>query len=86
MPEKTYKRDTRIIQPAWLDNPYLPENTLKRTRLTAAIWLTIGVIILICDGLALAHFADNYVEALILGVLTVPSSIFVILCALEARK
>ena len=38
------------------------------------------------DGIALAHFADDYVEAIILGVLTMPTAAFVIIAALEARK
>lgn len=90
MPHNTHKRDTRIrlneFQSAWLDNPDLPENTRKRSRSVAALWLFAGIVILICDGLALAHFANNYVESLILGILTIPSAAFVILCALEARK
>jgi len=74
------------FQPAWLDNPYLPQNTPKYTRLCASLWVLIGVLILMADGIALAHFADDYVEAIILGVLTMPTAAFVIIAALEARK
>lgn len=90
MPHNTHKRDTRIrlceFQSAWLDNPDLPKNTRKRTRTFAALWLFLGIAILICDGIALKHFANNYAESVILALLTMPSAGFVILCALEARK
>jgi hypothetical protein len=90
MPHRTYKGRNAIrlaeFTPAWLNNPDLPENTRKRSRSVAALWLFAGIAILVCDGLALAHFANNYAESLVLGILTIPSAAFVILCALEALK
>ena len=82
----TQMKKPNPFQPAWLDNPYLPQNTPKYTRLCASLWVLIGVLILMADGIALAHFADDYVEAIILGILTMPTAAFVIIAALEARK
>jgi hypothetical protein len=82
----TQMKKPNPFQPAWLDNPYLPQNTPKYTRLCASLWVLIGVLILMADGCAMAHFADSTVEAVIVAALTMPTGILVILAALEARK
>jgi len=58
----------------------------KHTRITANIWLLVGIMLLICDGTAMYHFADSAVEATIIAILSMPTGILVILAALEARK
>jgi hypothetical protein len=48
--------------------------------------MLVGVLLLMADGLALAHFADDVVEACILAALCMPTGIFVVAAAWEARK
>jgi len=55
-------------------------------RTAAAVWLLVGIALLMADGCAMAHFADSGVEACIVAALTMPTGIFVILAAMEARK
>jgi hypothetical protein len=74
------------IQPAFLTDPDRPENVRKQVRNSAAGWLFLGTCLLICDGLALAHFADNTLEAVVLALLCMPTGLFVIAAALQARK
>ena len=62
------------------------ENTRRHTRQRAGLWLAVGVVPLLCDGLALAHFANDAVEAVILGGLTIPMGVLVTIAGWEARK
>ena len=68
--------------------PLNPEmrNTRKRTRLTATVWLLVGVALLIADGTAMYHFADSALEATIIALLSMPTGILVVIAALQARK
>lgn len=66
-----------------LDNP--PQNTARNTNLTAALWMLAGCLLLVCDGLALAHFANDPVEACILAALCMPTGLFVVAAAFQAR-
>lgn len=90
MPHNTHKRDTRIrlneFQSAWLDNPDLPENTRKRTRTFAALWFAFGCILMVVDGFALVHFCNSLPEALVFAGLTLPTGVFILCAAAEARK
>lgn len=52
----------------------------------ATVLLGLGIILLLLDGCGLAHFADSIPEAFIFAALTMPAGIFVVICALEARK
>jgi hypothetical protein len=63
-----------------------PPNTRRRSSTTAALWMLVGVLLLMCDGLALAHFANDVVEACILAALCMPTGLFVMACAWEARR
>jgi hypothetical protein len=67
-----------------LGEPHLSPRRPQRTA--AAVWLLVGVALLMADGCAMAHFADSTVEAVIVAALTMPTGILVILAALEARK
>ena len=64
----------------------IPENTRRHTRQVANLWLGVGVLILICDGIAMAHFANDAVEASIIAALSMPTGILTIIAALAARK
>lgn len=75
-----------VIQPAFLTDPDRPANLRRYNRQAAAVWMLLGCILLICDGLALAHFADSALEAVVWAVLCMPTGIFIVLAALEARK
>jgi hypothetical protein len=90
MPHRTYKGRNTIrlaeFTPAWLDNPDLPENTRKRTRVAAALWLLAGCLLMLLDGLALVHFCATLLEAFVFAGLTLPTGIFIICAAVEARK
>jgi hypothetical protein len=48
--------------------------------------MLVGVLLLMADGLALAHYADDVVEACILAVLCMPTGLFVMAAAWEARR
>jgi len=61
-------------------------NQRHQCRLAANVWLLVGIVLLLADGTAMMHFADSGVEACIIAALTMPTGIFVILAALEARK
>jgi len=74
------------ILSAWLKNPHNPANELKKRRLYAAIWMLAGGVLLMLDVVAIRFFATNELEALILAALTMPTGIFIMLAALEARK
>jgi len=64
-----------------------PHLTPRRPqRVAATVWLFSGIGLLLADGTAMMHFADSGVEACIIAALTMPTGIFVILAALEARK
>lgn len=52
----------------------------------ATVLLKLGIILLLLDGCGLSHFANSIPEAFIFAVLTMPAGIFVVICALEARK
>jgi hypothetical protein len=67
--------------------PIAPEvqNRRKHTRLTANLWILVGVMLLLCDGTAMYHFADSPLEATIIAILTMPTGILVIIAALQAR-
>jgi len=77
---------TDKILSAWLKNPHNPQNELKKRRLYAAIWMAAGGILLMLDVIAIRFFATDAVESLVLAALTAPTGLFVMLCALEARK
>jgi hypothetical protein len=74
------------MQPAWLIDPNRPENVRKQVRKSALGWLFLGTVLLLCDGAALAYFANNSLEAIVLALLCFPTSLFVIACALQVRK
>jgi polyferredoxin len=78
--------DSDRILSAWLDNPHNPKNMLRKRHLYAAIWMAAGGILLMLDVIAIRFFATDAVEALVLAALTAPTGLFVMLCALEARK
>jgi hypothetical protein len=63
-----------------------PPNIRRRSSTTAALWMLVGVLLLMCDGIALAHFANDVVEACILAALCIPTGLFVMLAAWEARR
>jgi hypothetical protein len=42
--------------------------------------------LLLADGTAMYHFANDALEASIIAILSMPTGILVILAALEARK
>jgi hypothetical protein len=63
-----------------------PTNQRCNSRQVANLWLIVGVILLICDSIAMAHFANDTVEASIIAALSMPTGILVIVAALEARK
>jgi hypothetical protein len=75
-----------VIQPAFLTDPDRPENLRRFNREAAFAWMILGCVLLIFDGLALAHFADSVLEAVVWGLLCMPTSIFIVCAALEARK
>jgi hypothetical protein len=62
------------------------QNVRRHTKLVATIWLVIGVILLLADGTAMYHFANDALEASIIAILSMPTGVLVILAALEARK
>lgn len=64
----------------------VPTNQRRHSRAAANVWLLVGIVLLLADGTAMAHFADSGVEATIIALLTMPTGILVILAALEARK
>lgn len=80
-PQGDVGRDTIRIQ---IDG--VPTNQRRDSRLAANLWVVAGIVLLLCDCAAMAHFADSGVEACIIALLTVPTGIFMILAALEARK
>jgi len=84
-PQGDVGRDTIRLP---IGDPHLsPHLTPRRPQRTAAtVWLLAGIVLLLADGTAMAHFADSGVEACIIAALTMPTGIFVILAALEARK
>jgi len=63
-----------------------PTNQRRHSRQVANLWLMVGVLLLICDAIAMAHLADDTIEACIIAFLTMPTGILVIIVALEARK
>jgi len=66
--------------------PLKNETRVADRRTHATVLLALGVILLLLDGCALAHFADSIPEGVVLAALTMPAALFVILCALEVRK
>jgi hypothetical protein len=80
-PQGDVGRDTIRLP---VGDPHLTPRRPQRTA--AAVWLLVGVGLLMADGCAMAHFADSAVEAVIVAALTMPTGILVILAALEARK
>lgn len=83
-----YSRPARDIGADTIRIPLdgVPTNQRCHSRAAATIWLLIGIVLLLADGTAMAHFADSGVEAVIIALLTMPTGILVILAALEARK
>ena len=73
------------IQPAWMDNPYLPENRRKFTNAASLCWFTVGIFLLACDGLAMAYFADGLAESLVFAALTLPTAFLVLVAAVQIR-
>jgi len=73
------------IQPAWLSSPYLPENRRKFTNSASLCWFIVGVLLLACDGLAMAHFADGLGESLIFAALTLPTAFLILVAAVQIR-
>jgi len=45
-----------------------------------------GIAIMFADITALAHFAHTVVESVVLGILLVPTAVFVTLCASKIRE
>jgi len=62
------------------------QNVRRHTKLVATLWLCVGVMLLLADGTAMYHFANDALEASIIAILSMPTGILVILAALEARK
>lgn len=77
---------TDKVLSAWLYNPDNPTNLLRKRRLYAKMWMASAVVIGLFDVLAVRFFANDALEALILGALTLPTALFILLCAIEARK
>lgn len=71
---------------AWLTNPDNPRNQSRRRHIYAAIWMAAGAVLLLLDVAAIRWFATDALESLILAALTMPTGLFVVLAALEARK
>jgi hypothetical protein len=72
-----------------IDTITLPISTVRNTRKPrnpAAALLFCGMSLLVADGIALAYFADSWPEALILGLLCMPTGLFALACGMEARK
>lgn len=63
----------------------VPRNT-RRTPTAATLWLIVGCIVLCCDALAMRVFAEDAVEAVIIGILTMPLGILTIVAAIHARR
>jgi len=80
-PQGDVGRDTIRLP---LGDPHLSPRRPQRTA--AAVWILAGIALLLADGTAMVHFADSGVEACIIAALTMPTGIFVILAAMEARK
>lgn len=62
-----------------------PKNERRHTKLARHIWLCVGVMLLICDGTAMWHFAESALEASIIALLSMPTGILVILAALNTQ-
>lgn len=71
---------------AWLTNPDNPRNQSRRRHIYAAIWMAAGAVLLLLDVAAIRWFATDALESLILAALTMPTGLFVLVAALEARK
>jgi len=58
----------------------------KKHTITPSVWLTLGVCLLLADGVCVYKYADSPLESIVLALLTMPTGILVILAALEVRK
>lgn len=64
----------------------VPANTRRRSPLVAAVALMfMGVGLLVLDGCALVHFADETFEAFVIAMVTAPTAVFVIATAFVVR-
>jgi hypothetical protein len=75
----------RILS-AWLTNPDNPRNQRKRRHVYAAMWMAAGAVLLMLDLVAIRFFATDALEALTLAALTMPTGLFIVAAAMEARK
>jgi hypothetical protein len=78
--------DSDRILSAWLTNPDNPRNQSKRRHIYAAMWIAAGAVLLMLDLVAIRFFATDALEALTLAALTMPTGLFIVAAALEARK
>lgn len=60
-------------------------NRRRHTDLAQKIWLCVGIMLLICDGTAMWHFANSAFEAAIIAFLSMPTGILVIIAALNTQ-
>ena len=50
------------------------------------MWIAAGAVLLMLDLVAIRFFATDALEALTLAALTMPTGLFIVAAALEARK
>jgi len=63
----------------------MSNKTYKNETSTLAYFFA-GTAIMFADIAALAHFAHTIVESVVLGLLLVPTAVFVTLCASKIRE
>lgn len=65
--------------------PLNPPANTRRAPVAANAWLVVGCLVLVCDAIAMAHFANDPVEASIIAALTMPLGVLTIVAAIYAR-
>ena len=61
-------------------------NKTYKNETTVLSYFFAGTAIAFADIIAIAHFAHSVVESVILGLLLVPTAVFVTLCASKLRE
>lgn len=81
MPDKTYKNETRIPMPL-----YIRKTRQQCNESATLLYFFAGLAIAFADIAAIAHFANSVVESIVLGILLIPTAVFVTLCASKLRE